>query len=99
MLLQSFRLGFTGLLLAALPIASATAQNIYPPVYVENYVRACTGNRGSQVEVICICIVRKAQDTYTFEQFESINNQIQKTKKIPPELMRIMNSCQANPYS
>jgi hypothetical protein len=97
---HSFRLYFTSLCLLALSITSATAQQRpYPPEVVRSYIASCTANRGSEVETICACTIRKIQAKYTFEEFKRINSQIETTGKIPPGLVEILNTCQANPNS
>jgi hypothetical protein len=93
---------FTSLCLLFLAIASASAQQkpySYPPEIVRSYITSCTAGRGRAVEAICACTIRKIQKNYSLEAFKKINNDIAAGRQIPPPMIDILKSCQANPNS
>lgn len=98
MLLRSFL--FTSLCSLTFLSTSINAQkSFYPPEFIKSYVDRCTASRGLAVQAVCECIIRKIQDKYTYEEFETINNQIEATGKIPSNIVEDITTCQANPNS
>ena len=100
MILRYFLLCFASLFLLNILSPSATSQTNYPPEEVEKYVRDCTGDRGLSVEAVCRCVIRKAQIEYPdFEEFQTINQDIEETGTIPPPLRQIIDNCETDPFS
>lgn len=63
------------------------------------YIDSCTAGRGSAVQAVCKCTIRKLQGKYTYEKFKIINKQIEATGKIPSDIVENIAACQANPNS
>lgn len=100
MKLRSLVFPFTSLCLLILTSTRISAQaKPYPSEVVKNYIETCTASRGPEVEAICSCTIRKIQDVYTLEEYQTINSQLQKTGKLPPALIIILNACQDDPNS
>ena len=80
--------------------SSTVSQTNYPPEYIEEYVVECTGDQNLLVESVCRCVIRKAQDKYDLATFKNINQNIEEGKiEIPEQLLKIINDCQADPFS
>ena len=104
MMLRSVLLFFASLLLLSifsLSIfsSSTTSQENYPPEYVEDYVKECTGDQDLSIEAVCRCVVRKSQSEYSLEDFKKINQESEATGEIPKKLLQIIDDCTQDPFS
>ena len=96
---RSHWLFFPSFLLFSIFSPSIISQANYPPEYVENYIRECTGDRGLVVESVCRCVIKTVQEEFIFEEFEEINQEIETTGEFDSRLLEIIDSCQTDPFS
>lgn len=97
--MRLFPLSLAGLLLLLPTEIAATAQSPsrYPPTVVEQYVKDCAARRSGQAETVCRCIINGIQTTYTYAEFQILNQQIAHTGQTPPRLTEIIKTCRARP--
>ncbi len=88
-------------LLAVLPevASSANPRNPYPQPVIDQYIKDCSAGRSGQASTICRCIINGIQSTYTYPEFQILNQQISATGQTPPRLTEIIKTCRARPSS
>ncbi|MBW4665419.1 MAG: hypothetical protein KME01_14670 [Chroococcus sp. CMT-3BRIN-NPC107] len=76
---------------------NAQTKTSYPPEFRENYIETCTNGRGDKrIEAMCRCTLREIEKKYTIDEFRKINRETEETGQVPPELIKLFDSCQAN---
>lgn len=77
---------------------SIKAQTItrYPDEFRKNYIETCTNGSRDKIEAMCECTLREIEKKYTIDEFRKINSETEKTGQVPPELIKLFDSCQAN---
>ena len=68
--------------------------NDYPPEVVKIYIDNCImRGGGSKIAPFCTCMIEKAQDTYTLEEFLTIGQSLQVGEAAPEEFDQIIQTC------
>ncbi len=71
--------------------------NRYPQKVVDQYIEDCSAGRGGPAAATCRCIINGIQATYTYAEFQILNQQISQTGQIPPRLTEIIKTCRNRP--
>jgi len=63
----------------------------YPASVVQNFMNACTNNKGSQS--YCSCAIDKIQNRYSLEEYSQLEVKMVLNKTLPDEILNFMGNC------
>jgi hypothetical protein len=71
--------------------------NNYSESFIKDFTGGCVSSIKRKTEddkkAVCTCILNKAQESYTAEEFVKASQELNIEKKTPPKLVEIMLSC------
>lgn len=85
------------LILAFAGGGNAQSRPSYPKPVVEQYIKDCSAGRSGPAMTVCRCIINGIQMTYTYAEFQILNQQISQTGQTPPRLTEIIKTCRTRP--
>ncbi len=72
--------------------------NNYSDSFIKDYTDGCVSaiksmKTESEKKAVCTCVLNKAQESYTAEEFVKASQELNMEKQTPPKLFEIMISC------
>ena len=72
--------------------------NNYPEAFIKEYIDGCVSTitnmkTEDEKKAACTCLINKAQELYTIEEFIKVSQELNMEKQTPPKVFEIIISC------
>ncbi|NEO25940.1 MAG: hypothetical protein F6K03_03330 [Kamptonema sp. SIO4C4] len=94
MLVGTAILGFIPLTLSQ-PQPSQPSRNNYPAQEKASFVDSCAQENDARFRAICECTFNQIQDTYSYEEYQNILQQLRNGDDLPEAVVEMIRDCRA----